>query len=422
MATRSVSILLILPAALTLCGQESKPYRAQLEARGPVREISLHDALELALAHNLEIEIENYGRDLSQAATTSALSHYDPLLGLNASMISSDLPVTNILQTGAPDSLITKSWSVAPSIQQNLPGGGTATVSMNLARTSTNSDYAFINPAFGSTIGVTVTQPLWRGFRRTSAERQIVIARLNERIGESQFRQKVAGVVEQVVSAYWRLAVSIENFEAQRQARDVAVLQYEQARKRSEETPVTLAAARSDVAAREQSQTQAAVQIVQAANALKRLLAPSVMDPLWALGLIPSDRPDATPPLIGLEEAVKTAFDRRPELEQLRLQSKQAEAEVRFAKQEAKLATGERPAAAREVLLACMVQFLATSERLLPAGRLRTRDQYDDGKRVCVGPFSPFGFDLCYARDADAWPTLGLAAASVPVPTRKKRR
>src|ERR1700680_1433561 len=183
MATRSVfALLLSFPVALTLCGQEqatfppSKPYRAQQAEYGPVHDISLREALELALAHNLEIEIENYGRDLSEAATVSALSYYDPLAGLSTSLVSSDVPVTNILQTGALGSQINKSWSVAPSIQQNLPGGGTATLTMNLSRTSTTSDYALINPAFGSTIGLTITQPLWRGFRRTAVERQIVVA------------------------------------------------------------------------------------------------------------------------------------------------------------------------------------------------------------------------------------------------------
>ena len=346
MAIRSVSFLpLFFPAALTLCGQEpagfppSKPYRAQLEESGPVREISLHEALATALMHNLDIEVENYGRDQSQAATADALSYYDPVVALNASVLSSDLPVTNVLQTGELGSLINKSWTVTPSIQENLPGGGSATLSTSLNRNSTNSEFALINPVYGSTIGLTITQPLWRGFRRTSAERQIVVARLNQRMNDSQFRQKVGSVVEQVINAYWRLMITIENYEAQRQARDLAVLQYEQTRKRlgeGQETPLALTSQRSDVAAHEQSVTQAAVQIIQAANALKRLLAPSVMDPLWTVGLIASDRPESKAPSIGLEEAVKTAMERRPELDQLRLQLKQSDAEVRFDRQETK--------------------------------------------------------------------------------------
>lgn len=120
---------------------------------------------------------------------------------MNASILSSNLPVTNILQTGESDSQITKSWSVNPSLQQNLPGGGTATLSVNLNRTSTNGLYVFVNPVYTSTVGLTITQPLLRGFRRTAAERQIIISRLTEHISESQFRQKVVTVVEQVISA-----------------------------------------------------------------------------------------------------------------------------------------------------------------------------------------------------------------------------
>jgi hypothetical protein len=168
MAIRSVpAYVLLVSAALTLTGQEpagfppSRPYRAQLEERGPVREISLHDAILAALAHNLEIEIENDGGDLSRAGTVNALSYYDPVAGISSSAISSNLPVTNILQTGALGSLITRSWSVSPNLQQNLPGGGTATLTTNLNRSSTNSDYALINPLYGATAGLTLTSILF---------------------------------------------------------------------------------------------------------------------------------------------------------------------------------------------------------------------------------------------------------------------
>jgi outer membrane protein TolC len=336
--------LLFFPCVLVICGQEPaglappKPYRAQLEESGPVREISLRDAIQTALRYNLEIEIEGYNRQVSQASTVNVKSYYDPVAGLSTSYVSSDLPVTNILQTGGFGSQITRSWSATPSIQQNLPGGGAATLTSNLSRTTTNTDYALINPVYGSTLGLTITQPLWRGFLRTQAERQIIVARLNEQMSESQFRQRATGVVEQAINAYWRLAVTIENYEAQRQGWDVAMAEYEQARKQNEDGKDAPSAAsqRSELASHDQNVSQAAVQIIQASNALKRLLAPSVTDPVWGVGLIPSDRPGSKEFSMNLDEAVKTAMDRRPELDQLRLQVKQSDAEVRYDRQEAK--------------------------------------------------------------------------------------
>ena len=99
----------------------SAPWRVQLAKRGPVREIGLRDALATALMHNLEIEIENYSPNLSEAATMNARAFFDPQAALNTSILSSNLPVTNILQTGESNSQITKSWSVNPSLQENLP-------------------------------------------------------------------------------------------------------------------------------------------------------------------------------------------------------------------------------------------------------------------------------------------------------------
>jgi len=346
MAIRSACFLsLLLSVASILSSQEagsfppSVPYRVQLAARGPIREIGLREALAMALAHNLEIEIDSYGRELSREATISAKSYFDTVATLNTSVISSDIPATNILQTGALDSLINKAVSVMPGIQQNIPGGGAVTVFTNIARNTTNSQFSFINPVFGSTLGFSVTQPLWRGFRRTAVERQIVVSRLNEKLSESQFRQKVAYVIEQVVGLYWRLAVTIDYYESRRQARDVAVLEYEQLRKRvqqGQDTPLALSSQLSDLASHEQTLTLAATQIVQASNNLKRQLTASVIDPLWTVGLLTSDRPDAEEPSVGLDDAVRRALESRPELDQLRIQLRQSDADLRFYKQETK--------------------------------------------------------------------------------------
>ncbi len=91
-----------------------------------------------------------------------------------------------------------------------------------------------------------------------------------------------------------------------------------------------------------------------------------------------------------------------------------------FAAQEAKLAKCDRSSAARELVTVIVVQFLATGGRPPLPGRLRTREVYDDGKRVCVG-FGPLGFDLSYARDHEARPTLGLAVVSPTAPTKREK-
>jgi hypothetical protein len=51
----------------------------------------------------------------------SANSYYAPIATMNTSILSNDVPATNILQTGTFGSLISHSWSIAPSIPENLP-------------------------------------------------------------------------------------------------------------------------------------------------------------------------------------------------------------------------------------------------------------------------------------------------------------
>src|SRR5579871_2593357 len=114
MVTRWFSVVFgFAVSALSLGAQEAaslvpKPYRAQLEQHGHVREMSLRDAIATALQCNLEIEIEGYNHEAARANTTNASAYYDPVLGLNTSAISTNVPVTNILQTGEFASQITK--------------------------------------------------------------------------------------------------------------------------------------------------------------------------------------------------------------------------------------------------------------------------------------------------------------------------
>jgi outer membrane protein TolC len=345
------SLLLFFLSILKVFGQTpeafppSKPWAAQLAERGPVQQITLHDCLAAALMHNIDIEGESYGIELAHQSAVAAKSYFDPQIGLNLSALSTNIPVTNILQTGGYGSQLTRTSNLSPNIQENLPGGGTATLTLNMARNATNGDFVIVNPAYSSSLGLTITQPLWRGFLRTAAERQIVISRLGEEMSQAEFRQKVSSIVEQAIDAYWKLGAMVQHYEAQREGREVAVAEYEQARnnlKDHSEAAASLSAERAEVASREQSMTEAAVQIVQASNGLKRLLAPTAMDPIWSIGLIPSDRPAATEPSVTLDRAVETAIERRPELEQLRLQIRQSDADYRFARQETKPAVNLR--------------------------------------------------------------------------------
>lgn len=89
-----------------------------------------------------------------------------------------------------------------------------------------------------------------------------------------------------------------------------------------------------------------------------------------------------------------------------------------FADQEKKLASGDKPAMARELVTFLLLHFLTTGERLEMC-RWRCSDVMESGRRVIVGPFSEFGLDI--ANVSDAWKSPGIALSGICTPLAKKK-
>ena len=308
-------------------------YEDRVRAEGPVVTLSLHDTVTRALSANLDIRISNLDRLLSDQRVISAQGYYDPTFSVTTDLSGSHTPTASLLQGTATEAA--RASAFAPSLQQNVPGGGSIAAKFGSTRNTTNNAYTFINPLFGSNINVSVTQPLWRGFLHSPADRQIGMSRLDDRIVDSQFQTQVASVIEATRNQYWELVGAIQDYETRRQSMDLAITQYENTGQRVQVgllTPVALTSSRAEVASREQELIRSEVQIISAQNALKRLIASDPMAEVWAATLLPSDRPDMQEVTVTAAEAVTTALKRRPELDVVRLQLEQNDIDRRFSK------------------------------------------------------------------------------------------
>ncbi|MDA2929206.1 TolC family protein [Acidobacteria bacterium AH-259-O06] len=319
---------------------QPESYVERVRREGVVLELSLKDAIRLALANNLEIAIEEFNEDLNRERLIDTRGFYDPVFNFRFGWQSSETPNTSVLDAGRD--ILTRDFqnlTLNSSVQQNVPGGGSFTVGFDNNRSNTNSTFRFINPSFGSSFDASFRQPLWRGFLQTPTERQIKLYNLDTEITDSQFRQRVSEIIRQVEGQYWELVFAIENHETGRESMQLAIIQHENNRKRVEigvSAPIEITSSRAEVATREQDMIQSEVQIINAQNALKRLLAPDPKASLWNLTLIPTDRPQMQQPQIGLDEAIDTALGRRPELEQMRLQMEKNEVDRGYLKKAGK--------------------------------------------------------------------------------------
>ena len=298
----------------------SQSYRERARTKGNVQDLTLRQAIEMALRQNLSIALQNFNFDVNRLQLQSARGFYDPLAGFTAARGSSSSPVFGATSLGAS---ISQTASFGSSLLQNLPTGGSVSVSLSNNRTFVPYTFSSLNPSVGSSLSMSLSQPLWRGLLNSSARHTIKIVQLDAKLTESQFRLSVSQVVQQVHNAYWNLVFTLENYDVARQSRDLAKIQESNNEQRVQSgvlTPVALTSTRAEVGLREQDMIQAEVQIISAENVLKQILAPDPSDALWAQTLLPSDTPTPREMNITLEQALDEALKHRPELEQIRLQ------------------------------------------------------------------------------------------------------
>jgi outer membrane protein len=315
-------------------------YVARTKKAGAVLELSMKDAIRLALTNNLDIAIEDYNEDLNRQRIIQTKGFYDPRIRFTVGYYSSESPNTRTLDAGAGVLVGARdSVTFTTRIDQNVPAGGIATLRFDNSRSATNDSFSYINPSYSSQFRLDYTQPLWRGFKQTQTERNLKLYNLDTKISDSQFQDKVSSIVQNVQDQYWDLVFAIQNHETNRQSMELAIVQHKNNQKRVEigvMAPIEITKSRAEVARREQQMIQSEVRIIEAENGLKRLLAPDPKATIWGLSIIPTDQPQEQQVAITLDEAVARALERRPELEQVRLELEKNAVDRRFYKNSGK--------------------------------------------------------------------------------------
>src|ERR1035437_2351637 len=143
--------------------------------------LSLADATARALARNHDIAFERDAFRITDATILKAEGSYDPSFHLDARYRNHTDPVNSLL-SGAPASEIAPSaegFATSASIGQLLPTGATVNVSASGSRDLTNNFIAILSPAWSTSVGIDLRQPLLQGLSLDSARRALRIARID---------------------------------------------------------------------------------------------------------------------------------------------------------------------------------------------------------------------------------------------------
>jgi outer membrane protein TolC len=331
-------------------------------------QISLQDAVELALENSLDIAVQRYYPWISDAGLLNAaagsngfgtpgaqivassasinpfafyVQNFDPLVTSTTTIVDLSSPVNNPFLSGSGinslSSVVTHSTQFNNQYSQTFHTGTNITVGWNNTRSSSNAAN-FFNPSVNSSLSVSISQPLLNGFGKEMWTRNIRIANNNRKIADWAFTLQAITTITNTITAYWELVYARESVRVNEQAVAVAQKLYEDNKKQLEIgslAPLDVTRSESELATNNQNLILAQTIQLQDEQTLKNFISKDPLAPnLIDVVILPTDQPKepATIEAASFQDAIKEAFAKRPELQEQIYNLKNAEIDVRATK------------------------------------------------------------------------------------------
>jgi HAE1 family hydrophobic/amphiphilic exporter-1 len=172
-----------------------------------------------------------------------------------------------------------------------------------------------------------------------AGRRQIEIARKNLSLTDAQFRQRAIDTITNVQRAYWDLVFALRSLQVQRDAVTVARTQLAHNKRLVNEgqlAPIDVVAAEAQISSYEQGVFSALEEVSRAENNLKNLIAENQQAVIWNQSLVPTDPVELAVPNVSLPDALQTAMENRPELQQATVVKEINQIDQKFFKEQTK--------------------------------------------------------------------------------------
>jgi outer membrane protein TolC len=316
-------------------------------------EISLQDAVELALENSVDIAVQRYypwiadvgilkassgssgygtpGADIAGSSASLnpfafVIQSYDPLLTSSVSFDDRKTPINNPFISGTglgsltAASIVTHTATYNTQYSQYFPTGTSMSVTYDNTRQSSSPTANFFTPFVQSSIFLGLTQNLLSGFGVTVNRRNIIIANNNRKIADLAFAQQTITSVTNTITAYWELVYARENVKVEQQAVAVSEKLYNDNKKQLEiGTMAPLDVTRAEAQLATDRQNLIVAQTIQLTDeqTLKNAITRNPLDPkIVNIEIIPTDKPSAPEQTEApsFEEALKEAYAKRPDL------------------------------------------------------------------------------------------------------------
>jgi outer membrane protein len=312
---------------------------AQTNSPPAVRQLTLQECIQLAVQHNLQLQIDRYAPEIALYTLRATYGDYDPTLSLEGRHDHNE----------AGSQLLAGGFSVPGSVRDDnsfnaglnglLPWGTTYNLATlnpfndtygnsfasrsitNFGIISTNIFSLPFENSSGS-VGLNVTQPLLKNFLFDQTRMNIRVNKNRLKYSEVNLRLQLIQTISVLEQAYYDLIYNRENVIVQQKAVELAERLVVENRKRLEVgalAPLDLQSAEAQAASSRSQVILAQSQLGTQERTLKQMITDDYRTEWGNVVLEPAGKLLAPPPVINLQDSWSKGLTERPELIQSKL-------------------------------------------------------------------------------------------------------
>lgn len=212
---------------------ENSPGQALEETLAAIEgeDLSLAEAIDLALIEAAMVREARAGLEAAESTIIRERGGFDPELFLDLAHADLDMPTASFF-SGA-EVLETEETSAVGGVRIDLPTGTEIEVSLTSLRSTTNSDFASLNPQYDSFTSLTIRHPLLAG-AGAAAREELSFAERRLEAAHARYADAVFGVRGAVEALYWDLYAAERDLAVQILIRSRAASLLEEAQLRAE--------------------------------------------------------------------------------------------------------------------------------------------------------------------------------------------
>jgi outer membrane protein len=290
--------------------------------------LTVEQAIARTLANSPEIRVVSFDPSIAKQDITKAAAEFDLTAFSSVNYEDEANPPNSIFQPGESE-VRTFEYGV----KQRGITGSEWSLSYVLTRSWDDLIGRTLPTRYEPILGFQIKQPLLRDAWDQVSLADVNIARLNYKIALFGFREKAEDTAAQVITNYWRLLQARRDFEIQEELLDRTfdTLKKVEGRREIDATDIQIKQTEASAKAREAALLQARKNIIDAQNALVRLMADAQLNMLDDSEIIPSSETTLETEKLESSKILEIAMVKNPAIQRAKIETEIADINIRVA-------------------------------------------------------------------------------------------